>query len=127
MRSDASSMNADNAVDHLGKLGGSNLVRLDGRTRVARRVAALRRVFGDAVGIVTPVVAVRINDAAHLQAIAERSRERFLADDAGVSADDLVRLERKAEAAVKALGIGRAVKPQGPTLAEYLRAKGALR
>jgi hypothetical protein len=43
--------------------------------------------------------------------------------DARGSLDDIVRLERRAEQAVKALGIIDAAKPKPPTLAEYLAAK----
>ena len=89
------------------------MVRLDSRSKLARRIAELRTIFADEISHssnITPIVAVWIEDAATLKALAEQARERF-AMGRGVTADDLVGLERKASHAQKLLPLGGRVKP----------------
>jgi hypothetical protein len=102
-------------------------LRLDGRTRLARRIAELKAIFADEIGerAITPMVAVLIEDAASLKAIAEQARERFARNDRSMSAEDLVRLERKASHAQDLLPVkirGRGV-PAEPSLHDYLASK----
>ena len=65
---------------------------------------------------------LKIDRAAQLTTIAELARGDFMRDSAG-TLDDIVRLERKADQAVRALGI-REAKPRGeesPLAAHFSR------
>lgn len=113
------------------KAGGSRLVSIDGRTRLARRVAELKTLLADdlqerAVAL-TPMLAMRIEDVAWAKAIAETARERF-ARGQDIPLDDVVRAERLADGAMKRLqGIGqaKAAGPQGGSLGDILMAAHA--
>jgi hypothetical protein len=106
----------------------SDLVRLDQRTRLARRINGLRSIFIEALGGecgVAAVALVRIESAAHLKACAEIARSRYLSGDGAI--DDVVRAENLAARAERALGIGKkaANGPSPPDLATYLATKRA--
>lgn len=73
-------------------------------------------------GELTPLKRERIADAAQTKAMAEAERGAWMRGEAKCNLDELVRLERRAASAVKALGIVE-TRPKGPTLAEYLAAK----
>ena len=102
----------------------NSLVILDGRTKLARRVRALKDIYSDAVGgerALTPLLAQRIEDAAMKRGIAELTRARFV--EGTVGPDDLVRVEGMATRAEKLLGLGSklAKAPVAPSLARSLR------
>jgi hypothetical protein len=62
----------------------------------------------------------KISDAAQLKALAEAQRGAWMRGEATCSLDDLVRLERKADQAARALGIGAAPRARKPSpLVEY--------
>jgi hypothetical protein len=93
----------------------------DRRTRIARRRAALERMFSAQAGEVTPALAVKIAAAAELVALAESYRGAFMRGAATVPLDDLVRLERLAGQSVRGLGLDKRPPPGGPTLADIIR------
>jgi hypothetical protein len=66
---------------------------------------------------------VAIERAAQLQALAEEARARALRGDPKVTLDDVVRLNRLAEHAVRALRLDRHHMAQAPTLTELLAAE----
>ena len=81
------------------------LVKLDRRTRLGRRVGELSAHFTKALGgpsAISPLLATKIADAAQLKAIAERARADYLGGRK-VSLGHVVRIERRADNAVKAL------------------------
>ena len=61
-----------------------------------------------------------VDTAAALVAISEDAQARRLAGDDGVSVDDAIRAASAARRAVRDLGIGKARKPDAPSLADYL-------
>jgi hypothetical protein len=71
-----------------------------------------------------PVVAGAIERAAQLQALAEAARARALRSDPHVTLDDVVRLNRLSESAVRALRLNQHNTKQKTTLADYLAARG---
>jgi hypothetical protein len=82
-----------------------SLTHVDKRTRLGRRIEELRRIFTEALGGgLSAAKLLRLDAAAQLQAIAEVARGDFMRDAKG-SLDDIVRAERKADQAVRALGI----------------------
>lgn len=100
------------------------LVKLDKRTRFGRRVGELVADFTDGLGGpagITAVLTTKIADAAMLKAIAEDARADYLAKHSAgckVTLAHLIRVERRAAAAVKALDIVEKTKPTG--VAAYL-------
>ena len=82
------------------------LTTVDRRTRIWKRIAELTALFTAAMGGVeaTPIRRMKIERAAQLTALAEIARGRFMRNGDG-TLDDIVRLERKADGAVRALGI----------------------
>jgi hypothetical protein len=95
----------------------------DRRTRVGRRTAELVALFRQRVGADVasdPVATVAIERAAQLTALAEAASARALRADPKISLDDVVRLSRAADLAVRRLLDRREVKPAAPSLAEYL-------
>jgi hypothetical protein len=96
------------------------LTTLDRRTRVWKRVAELTALFTAALGDIelTPLRQMKIDRAAQLTALAELARGRFMRNGEG-TLDDIVRLERKADSAVRALGIVES-KPKTPSIAEIV-------
>jgi hypothetical protein len=101
------------------------LTKVDRRGRLGRRIAELAAIYTAALGAdeLSPMRRLRVAEAAELKAVAELARGDYMRGDARGSLDDIVRLERRAEQAVKALGIIDAAKPKPPTLAEYLATK----
>jgi hypothetical protein len=106
------------------------LTRVDRRGRMGKRIAELRAIYVAALGgpdALSPIKRMRVDEAAQLKALAELARGDFMRDGKG-SIDDIVRIERKASAAERVLGIveqheGR----DGPTqtLQQYLAEKAA--
>ena len=76
-------------------------------------------------GELTPMRKLKVDKAAQLTAIAELARGDFMRDGKG-TLDDIVRLERKADQAIRALGLTEA-KPKAPTLLDRFAAKAAAR
>jgi hypothetical protein len=99
------------------------LAQIDKRTRFGRRVSELASDFTEALGGrvgVSRVLATKIADAAQLKAIAEQVRADYLGGNK-VTLGHLIRVERRADNAVNALGI---VEPEKPTgVKAYLGAK----
>src|SRR6185503_16696030 len=97
MLADTAAMEGGRAVDTAPKQAASNLLELDGRTKLAKRIGELRGAFIEAPGgreALTPVVLTRIDRAAHLCACAQVARSHYLA---GVGTmDDVVRAENVA-------------------------------
>jgi hypothetical protein len=79
------------------------LTKIDKRGRFGRRVAELTALFAASIsGETSPMMRLKIEKAAQLTAIAELARGDFMRDGKG-TLDDIVRLERKADQAVRAL------------------------
>lgn len=88
---------------------------LDRRTSEWARRAELIELFSKAIGgSVTPLQSSRIEKAAELAVVAERTRARLLAGETGISVDDVVRAERVAALAEKQLALGKASLPSKP-------------
>jgi hypothetical protein len=104
------------------------LTRIDRRGRLGKRIAELTAMFAAAVGgEVTPMRKLKVEKASHLTAIAELARCAFMRDGKG-TLDDIVRLERKADQAVRLLGITDEAKPKSRlSVPEYLAARDARR
>lgn len=119
---------ADHAADAAGKpLPTLAETIIDRRTREWRRRRELIAAFVAALGgrsAIPSLAMAKVEAAADLAVVAEVTRLRFLAGDAGVTADDLVRTANMAARAERALGIGqRSTRPTGPDLRGYLAAK----
>ena len=81
------------------------LTKIDMRSVLGQRVKELTKAFSEALGTEQSILRrMAIERAAQLTAIAEKARGKLMRDGAG-TLDDLVRLERKADQAVRALGI----------------------
>jgi hypothetical protein len=94
----------------------------DKRTAQWRRRCELVSLYEASLGgTVSPALQLQIERAAEMGVIAERARASFLTGQA-VSLDDVVRTERAAASAVRALRIGDR-KPKAETLHDYLAAK----
>jgi hypothetical protein len=98
----------------------------DKRGGAGRRAHALTKHFRQRLGPIAedPVTAGAIERAAQLQALAEEACARALRADPKVTLDDVVRLNRLAEHAVRALRLDRR-NTQQPTLSDYLRSRSA--
>jgi hypothetical protein len=96
------------------------LTKVDKRNRVGRRIEELAALFLSALADRerTPMLAHKVRQAAELLAMAEKGRGDYLRGE-HCQLDDIVRAERRAEAAVAALGIKEA-RPKAPALADYL-------
>jgi hypothetical protein len=103
------------------------LTKVDKRGRFGKRVAELKAIFiaalGDEAGL-SAMKRLRVEKAAQLTAIAELARGDFMRDGTG-TLDDIVRCERKAEQAVRSLGISEAKREKRLTVQEYLEARDA--
>jgi hypothetical protein len=100
------------------------LTKVDRRSQLGKRIVELTAMFTAAIGgELTPMRRLSVDKAAQLTAIAEQARGAFMRDGVG-SLDDIVRLERKADQAIRALALVEH-KPKGPTLAEYLAKRAA--
>jgi hypothetical protein len=98
----------------------------DKRGGAGRRAHALTNHFRQCLGPIAedPVTAAAIARAAQLLALAEEARARALRSDPKVTLDDVVRLNRLAEHAVRALHLDRHTKQQPMSLPEYLASRG---
>jgi hypothetical protein len=103
------------------------LTMVDKRGRLGKRIAELMAMFTAAVGgELTPMRKLKVEKAAQLTAIAELARGDFMRDAVGVL-DDIVRIERKADQAVRALGMTEAKPRAKLTIPEYLAQRDARR
>jgi hypothetical protein len=96
------------------------LTKVDRRNRVGRRIDELKALFLAALADreQTPMLAHKIGQAAELLSMAEKARGDYLRGE-HCQLDDVVRAERRAEAAVAALGIREPAKREASTLAEH--------
>jgi hypothetical protein len=105
------------------------LTKIDKRGRLGKRVAELNTMFAGAVGgEQTPMRKLKVEQAAQLTALAELARGDFMRDGKG-TLDDIVRCERKADQAVRALGISdvkpKTISPLAAHFAQPPKAVGA--
>jgi hypothetical protein len=103
------------------------LTKIDNRSRLGIRIRELKALFEAAfpAGELTPLRREKIGDAAQLKALAEEQRGAWLRGEATCSLDDLVRIERRADQLVRALGIREAPRAREPSLIDRLRAGSA--
>jgi hypothetical protein len=95
------------------------LTKIDQRSRLGKRIRELTVLFSGALGgDPSSILKLKIDQAAQLSAIAELARGDHMR---GKPTGDIVRLERAAASAVRALGDLEA-KPRPKTLAEVLQA-----
>lgn len=83
------------------------LTSVDRRTIIGKRIAELRDIYVTALNgldAISPMKRLKVDEAAQLKALAEQARGDFMRDGKG-SLDDIVRIERKAGAAERALGV----------------------
>jgi hypothetical protein len=93
--------------------------RLDGRTRMARRIKQLTKAYLAALAGPSPVQVAQIKRAAEMTALAEQARAKRMAGDESVSWDDVVRLDSAARRAVRDLKLP--AKPEArESMTEYL-------
>ena len=100
----------------------------DKRTGAGRRAHVLTNYFRQRLGAIAEDLAMAgaIERAAQLQALAEAARARALRADPKVTLDDVVRLSRLAEHAVRALHLDqRNTTQKQPSLSDYLRSRSA--
>ena len=103
------------------------LTKIDRRGRLGRRVAELTALFAASIsGEPSPMMRLKIEKAAQLTAIAELARGDFMRDGKG-TLDDIVRLERKADQAVRALGLDEKRVAPKLSVPEYLAQRDARR
>jgi hypothetical protein len=96
----------------------------DRRTRVGRRTAALADIFRERIGVdaADPILNAAVERAAQLMALSEAAAARALRADPSVTLDDVVRLSRAADQAVRRLQLDRhKAQPVGPTLSDILK------
>jgi hypothetical protein len=102
-------------------------VAIDKRYVVGRRYKQLVAIFRERLGLDDNpdlLLLAAIERAAQLQALAEQAAARALRGDVSIAYDDVVRLSRLAEHAVRKLHLDRHNTKQAPTLADYLVARG---
>jgi hypothetical protein len=96
-----------------------SLTRVSKRGRLGQRIAELRSIFTEAVvGEISPMRRMRIAEAAELKALAEKARGDYLRDGVG-DLDDIIRAERRADQAVRAIGIVEAKRRPPSLLADH--------
>ena len=98
----------------------------DGRFAIGRRVRELIDVFRARIGpeAADPIMSTAIRRCAETVALSEDLRGRMLRGEA-VSADDVLRTTRAADALTRRLHLDRhTAKPPTTTLSDYLRARG---
>jgi hypothetical protein len=104
------------------------LTKIDRRGRLGKRIAELTAMFAAAVGgEQTPMRKLKVEKAAELTALAELARGDFMRDGKG-TLDDIVRLEREADQAVRSLGITERdprAKPTSPLAEHFSRPPGS--
>jgi hypothetical protein len=91
------------------------LTRVDRRTALGKRIAELTAIYIAALGsdgALSEMKRLRIGEAAQLKALAELARGNYMRNGEG-NLDDIVRIERKASAAERALGIVESSKLSG--------------
>jgi hypothetical protein len=105
------------------------LTRVNRSTRLGKRIDELKALFASAFSAadVTSMRRERIAEAAQLKAMAENERGAWMRGEARCDLDELIRLERRAVAAVKALGIEEARARPTSTLDNIRRAYPAAR
>ena len=123
-RADTTAIPARSPKSH--PLVGGRFDRVDGRSAAARRAKQLAAEYVAALGgpdAVDAVLMARVKRASELVVVAERTRVLAMQGEAVL--DDLVRVERLAELAMKRLGLERRAREaaKGPTLEEYLASK----
>jgi hypothetical protein len=100
----------------------------DGRYIIGRRVKELTATFRARLSLdgadPDPLLLTATERAAQLQALAEQAAARALRADPKVAYDDVVRLSRLADHAVRRLHLDRP-KQTTPSLANYLAARGS--
>jgi hypothetical protein len=96
------------------------LTKVDRRNRVGRRIDELKSLFTAALADrePNPMLAHKVGQAAELLAMAEKGRGDYLRGE-HCQLDDVVRAERRAEAAVAALGIREPAKREASPLAAH--------
>jgi hypothetical protein len=103
-------------------------VSIDKRFAVGRRIKELTATFCERLNLdanADPLLLAAIDRAAQLQALAEQAAARALRADPKVAYDDVVRLSRLADHAVRRLHLDRHGTKQ-PSLSEYLAARGGV-
>lgn len=99
------------------------LTKVDRRSRLGIRIRELTEMYIVALGgELSPLKREAIGDAAQLKALSEDQRGAWMRGEAKCSLDDLVRLERRADQAVRALRIVARPRAREPSLIERLRA-----
>jgi hypothetical protein len=98
------------------------LTRVDMRSPLGMRIKELRTLFESVfpAGELSPIRRERIGEAAQLKALAETERGAWMRGEARCNLDELIRAERRAASAVKALGMVDAKPKPASTLDEYL-------
>jgi len=103
-------------------------VPIDKRFILGKRVQLLAATFRQRLRIdeadPDPLLLSAIDRAAQLQALAEQAAAGALRADPRVGLDDLVRLQRLADLAVRRLRLDQSRKPTAPTLSSYLAQRG---
>jgi hypothetical protein len=84
------------------------LTKVNRGSILGKRIDELKALFIAAlnVGELSPLLRLKIDEAAQLKALAELARGDFMRGDRHASLDDIIRAERRGEQAVRALGIG---------------------
>jgi hypothetical protein len=104
-------------------------VRIDYRKRVGRRARELSQHFTAAIIAsgreMTVELAVAIGRAGELVALAEDLRARMLRADPNANADDVVRMQRLADASVRRLTLPSGSSKPEPTVDQYLNGSGS--
>jgi hypothetical protein len=93
----------------------------DGRRWIVRRSRELAELYRSCLGDAAndPSMTIAIAKASELGALAEDMRARALRGET-VSADDIVRVQRLADAAVRSLHLDHKREPNRPSLKDYL-------
>ena len=101
------------------------MLRLDGRTRQARRLRELINWLIEETGgtaSASPAQLERIHRTAQLVLLAEQSRERALRSDGDL--ESVVRIENLAARTLRSLRVTVPKRSSKPSLAEYLASRG---
>ena len=103
-------------------------VSVDKRFAVGRRVKQLAITFRERLNLNVdgdPLLLAAVERAARLTALAEQASARALSGDPAVAYDDVVRLNRLSELALRRLRLDQRHAQTTPTLSTYLAARGA--
>jgi hypothetical protein len=98
------------------------LTKVNRGSILGKRIDELKALFTEAFAAdnLTPMRREKIGEAAQLKAMAEAERGAWMRGEARCDLDELMRLERRADAAIRAIGITEA-KQREPSLLERLR------